>query len=460
MKKTEKKYEEIIVPGSERSIISICLKNPEKIIDCESEELFAEHFGIPAHRYIYMAMLYLYSKEVKPTPIAILEVIVDETAKKSIEKIGGLEYLSLLAEGNKFDDDVKIYCKKVKQAHIRRIICDICDETIEEMLDASSEVLNEQELVSKLENKIVDLSVQSTTMDDIYKMGTSTEQILKERAKNPQTIPGLEVGNKFTKFNRLTNGGRPGDLIFVCARAKTGKSTLLKSWSTNIGIIDKLPVLYIDTEMDSRDQEDRILADLSNIPYNEIISGSYVLDTANGLAKDKIERLKYATKMLQEGEFYYTKMPQFTADKVNSLTRKFKIQKNIVALFFDYLKLPANQVDTLKNIKEWQSLGFLASGLKDLGSILDIPVFSACQENRSDSDPTKKSEANVGGSDRILQLATKLIFLYDKTDKQIALEGAGNGNQQLYIAFQRNGESKCEPINIFFNKPYMRMEEI
>lgn len=460
MKETEKKYEEIIVPGSERSIISICLKNPEKIIDCETEGLYAEHFGIPAHRYIYMAILYLYSKEIKPTPIAIMEVMADKNAKKAVEEIGGLEYLALLAEGNKFDDNVKIYVKKVKQAYMRRIICNICDDTIKEMLDSSSEVLNEQELVSKLENKIIDLSVQNATVDEVYKMGTDTEKILKKRAENPQTVPGLEVGQEFVKFNRLTNGGRPGDLIFICARAKTGKSTLLKQWSTNIGIIDKLPVLYIDTEMDNRDQEDRILADLSNIPYNEIISGSYVLDTANGLAKDKIERLRYATKMLKEGEFYYAKMPQFTADKVTSLTRKFKIQKNIVALFFDYLKLPANQVDSLKSIKEWQSLGFLASGLKDLASILEIPVFSACQENRSNPGSTEKDESNVGGSDRILQLATKLCFLYDKTDKQIALEGASNGNQQLYIAYQRNGESKCEPINIFFNKPYMRMEEV
>lgn len=436
------------------------LKNPDKIIDCETEELFAEHFGIPAHRYIYMAMLYLYSKEIKPTPVAILEVIADDNAKKAVEEIGGIEYLSLLAEGNKFEDDVKIYVKKVKQAYMRRTICNICDDTIKEMLDSSSEVLNEQELISKLENKIIDLSVQSVSTEDVYKMGSETENILKERAKNPQTIPGLEVGSKFTKFNRLTNGGRPGDLIFVCARAKTGKSTLLKNWATNISIQDKLPVLYIDTEMDNRDQEDRILADISNIPYNEIVSGSYVLDTANGFAKDKIERLKHATKMLQEGEFYYVKMPQFTVDKVTSVTRKFKIQKDIVALFFDYLKLPSNQADSLKNIKEWQSLGFLASGLKDLASIFEIPVYSACQENRGNPGSTEKNESNVGGSDRILQLATKLIFLYDKTDKQIALEGADNGNQQLYIAFQRNGASKCDPINIFFNKPYMRMEEI
>ena len=37
----------------------------------------------------------------------------------------------------------------------------------------------------------------------------------------------------------------------VCARSKVGKSTLLTNWATNLSIIDKLPILYIDTEMDN-----------------------------------------------------------------------------------------------------------------------------------------------------------------------------------------------------------------
>lgn len=433
------------------------MRNPEKLIECESQELFAEHFGVPANKYIYMAMLYLYTKNIKPTPIAISEVITDSKAKEELEKIGGLEYLTLLTEGNKFDDEVTIYIKKIKQAHMRRTICDICDETIEEMLSDDSEKLNPQELVSKLENKIIDLSVQNTNTTEIYKMGEDTEKVLKERAEHPEEIPGIETG--FTQFDRLTNGGQAGDLIFVCARSKVGKSTLLTNWATNISILDKAPLLYIDTEMTSREQEDRILAILSGVPHKEIVSGMYVLDTVYGNAKDKIEKLREAKKMLQQGNYYHTFMPQFTMDRVNSLSRKFRVQQNIVALFFDYLKLPANQMGTLKSVQEWQSLGFTASGLKDLAGLLQIPVFSACQENRTDVKGTQKDASNVGGSDRILQLATKLVFLYDKSEEQIAKEGAINGNQQIYIAYQRNGESDCDPINVFFNKPYLLQKE-
>ena len=65
-------------PGSERNIISICLKNPGMIIEVESHELFAEHFAVPAHKYIYMSILYLFSKKQSPSPMAILEVLTDK----------------------------------------------------------------------------------------------------------------------------------------------------------------------------------------------------------------------------------------------------------------------------------------------------------------------------------------------------------------------------------------------
>ena len=88
-----------------------------------------------------------------------------------------------------------------------------------------------------------------------------TEEILAERAQNPSQIPGLEVG--WTQFDRYTNGGQPGDLIILCAPSKVGKSVSLTNWATKLSIIDQIPILYIDTEMNEREQEDRILANFN-----------------------------------------------------------------------------------------------------------------------------------------------------------------------------------------------------
>jgi replicative DNA helicase len=150
--------------------------------------------------------------------------------------------------------------------------------------------------------------------------------------------------------------------------------------------------------------------------------------------------------------------PQFTIEKVSALARKFQMQFGIVALFFDYIKIPANNAD-FRSSQEYQQLGFFTSGLKDIAGILKIPVFSACQANRDDMGDSP-NEKNIGGSYRILQLASKLMFLTNKSDEKIAKDGAQNGNQQLWIKFQRNGASDCPPINIFFNRPIIRQTEV
>lgn len=424
----------------------------------KDKEITGEMFLIEANKYIYYAIEYLYSKKQEPSPIAIVEVLKDKHAKKVVEDFGGVEYLSILSEQRVNTNNIDIFCEKLKQAYTKDELYKICDVYKEFLTSDKTEVMNPTEIITDLEIEINELTNKVQQTSNIYKMGTDTERILELRAKNPNTIPGLEVG--WTKFDYYTNGGQPGDLIMVCARAKTGKSTILTNWAVNLSIRDKIPILYFDTEMNEREQEDRILSILSGVPHKEIISGMYVLDTENGKADEKTAALKEAVKQLQEGNYYHIYLPNFTIDKINAIAKKFKLQHNIQAIFFDYLKFPASQITSLKSAQEWQMLGFIASGLKDLAGTLKLPIYSACQENRSNPKDTKKDETNVGGSDRILQLASKLIFLVNKTEEDILKEGIVNGNQFLKIAYQRNGESDCPPINIFFDKPRLIQKEI
>ena len=389
--------------------------------------------------------------------MAIMEVLSDANAKKSIEELGGLEYLTIMEESNIPSDNLSIFIQKVKQSYTRRMLIKISEDVKEFALSERAEVLNPVELLSYATNQLTDLEVNSTTVDEVYKMGDKTEEVLAERAEHPAQVPGLEVG--WTQYDRLTNGAQPGDLIIVCAPSKTGKSVTLTNWATKIGISDQIPILYFDTEMNEREQEDRILSNLTGIPHNEIVSGLYVMDTVNGKATDKVAKLKEAREKLGLGCYYHIYMPQFTIEKVIALSKKFVTQFGVKAIFFDYIKIPSNQAN-FKQMQEYQALGFFTSGLKDLAGMLKIPVFTACQANRSDVGTEDPNESNIGGSYRILQLASKLMFLYNKTEERIARDGIGRGNQQLFIKFQRNGQSDCPPIDIMFDKPILRQTEV
>ncbi len=443
-------------PGSERSLISICLKNPDKIIDVESSDIFAEHFGVPGHKYIFIAMMYLYSKQIKPTPMAIIEVLNGEKAKKAVDELGGLEYLTILEESNIQSDNLPIFIEKIKQSHTRKTLLNISDNVRDFVLSDKAEILNPSELISFAEQKIIDISV-NTNSSEVYKMGNNTLEVLTQRAENPSQIPGLEVG--WSQYDEYTNGAQPGDLIILCAESKIGKSITLTNWATKLAIKDQIPILYIDTEMNEREQEDRILANLTGIPHKEIVSGLYVVDTTSGKAEDKIARLKTAQKELQLGCYYHVYMPQFTTEKVIALTKQFNKQFGIKALFFDYIKIPSSQAN-FKQQQEYQALGYFTSGLKELAGILKIPILTACQANRSDLNTSNPDATNIGGSYRILQLASKLMFLVNKSEEQIAKDGFQNGNQQLIIKYQRNAASDCSPINIIFDKPIIRQTEV
>ncbi|MDD4804380.1 MAG: DnaB-like helicase C-terminal domain-containing protein [Candidatus Pacebacteria bacterium] len=432
------------------------MKNPDKIIDVESSDIFAEHFGVPGHKYIFIAMMYLYSKQIKPTPMAIIEVLNGEKAKKAVDELGGLEYLTILEESNIQSDNLPIFIEKIKQSHTRKTLLNISDNVRDFVLSDKAEILNPSELISFAEQKIIDISV-NTNSSEVYKMGNNTLEVLTQRAENPSQIPGLEVG--WSQYDEYTNGAQPGDLIILCAESKIGKSITLTNWATKLAIKDQIPILYIDTEMNEREQEDRILANLTGIPHKEIVSGLYVVDTTSGKAEDKIARLKTAQKELQLGCYYHVYMPQFTTEKVIALTKQFNKQFGIKALFFDYIKIPSSQAN-FKQQQEYQALGYFTSGLKELAGILKIPILTACQANRSDLNTSNPDATNIGGSYRILQLASKLMFLVNKSEEQIAKDGFQNGNQQLIIKYQRNAASDCSPINIIFDKPIIRQTEV
>lgn len=445
-------------PTSERSLLSLCLNNADLLVEVEGAEVFSQHFTIPAHRHIFTAMMYLYSKGITPTPISIIEVITDKKAKEEIEEFGGLSYIEDMTLMDIDKSNLKIFCQKIKQTYARKEIYDICENTKNFMLSDESETLNPSELVGIVESKITEIACNTVNENGVHKMGTGLKERLEERAKRPTLVAGLEVGWEIC--DRVTNGGQAGDLIIVCARAKMGKSVVLTTWAKKFSVEDELPVLYIDTEMTSEEQEDRIVSMITKIPVHEIVTGLFAIDTEEGTAKEKIAKIKDAIDLINKSPYYHVYMPNFSSEKVVSLAKQYKSKYNIQALFFDYIKVPASGSNTLNSMKEYQALGFFTSTLKDLAGILKIPVYSAVQENRNDEKGTEKGAGNVAGSDRILQLATKLMFLYAKTDEQIARDSVLLGNRQLKIAYQRNGESDVAPINLQFDNKIVTIKEV
>lgn len=440
--------------SSERAIISILLKNIDKLITCSSENLYSEHFVVETNQALYSVICYLAEQGVKHFDSStIYSTIQDEKIKEELDGFGGREYIDALINSSILEENINVYIKQVKECALRRFVHTL-GKDIQEDVVATKDV---SEMINTVQKKILDISLSTGGDTDVTQFGANAYERLKARADNPRTISGYTIG--WSKYDKVTQGASPNDLIVYVAPSKTGKSTLLTNIAKRLSIDGDLCGLYIDTEMLTEEQEDRIISIVSRVPFEEIRNGSFAIDTPYGTGQEKAERVYGAIELIKSKRLFHCYLPNFTVESVTALIRKYKIQEDINYAIFDYIKLPSSDVNGLSSAQEYQRLGYFTTCLKDMAGICSIPIFTACQTNRNDLDTTDPDASSIGGSYRILQLATKLMFLRNKTPQELQSEGYSRGNQVLHIKYQRNG-SGDERVNVQFERPILTMYEV
>jgi replicative DNA helicase len=416
--------------GSERALIAICLNKPDQLILANSMNLTPEMFANDAHRYIWMAMSYLATKGEELDPIAITSVYTDEKAKKAIEEMGGIDYLDQVKHFP-VASNTAFYVGHIVQASARRAIHEKAQKLIDKAEKDQDSDMNT--FLSHAEAEMRDVAIDYQVAQEVTKLGDGIADRLKQRLLQPTDVIGLRTG--WRAFDKASLGLVDGELTIVGARSKVGKSTVLLNWCKKISVEDGVPVLYIDTEMYKEEQEDKLLSMLSGVPHSEIRNGMFGKDTVNGYAKDKIKAVQQASAKLKTAPFYHVYLPNFTLEKIQALARKYQIEHGIKMVIFDYIKLPSSNANL--GDKEYQALGYLTSGLKDLAGQLQLPVISAVQLNRGAVGKEDITEADIAGSDRILFLANRVCFLRRSTEEEYAMTGASH---QFKIHLQRMGD--------------------
>jgi replicative DNA helicase len=395
-----------------------------------SSGLIPSDFAVDGHRYIWMAMAYLVEKGDELDPISITNVYTDEKANEAIKELGGLDYIEAM-KGTPVAPNTAMFVGHIRQASARRAIYERADRLKEKALKDQETDMNG--FLGDAEAEMRDVAIEYQVAQDVVKLGDGIGDRLKQKLLNPQDVIGLKTGWK--GFDKASLGLVDGELTIVGARSKVGKSTVLLNWCKKISIDDGLPVLYIDTEMYKEEQEDKLLSMLSGVPHSEIRNGMFGKDTINGLARDKIKAVQKASKKLASAPFYHVYLPNFTLEKIQALARKYQIEHGVKLIVFDYVKLPSSNSNM--GDKEYQALGYLTSGLKDLAGQLQLPVISAVQLNRGAVGAEEFNESMIAGSDRILFLANRVCFLRRSTEEEFAMTGA---THQFKIHLQRMGD--------------------
>ena len=237
-----------------------------------------------------------------------------------------------------------------------------------------------------------------------------------------------------------------------------------KSWDAMNKAINisknKVPTLYLDTELTIDYQKSRMICIESKCPIKMMETSQFNKD------KGLIEKVRDSKKVLENLPLYYRSISGMNYTEAMSIIRQWIVKcvgfnefgkANDCCIIYDYFKLTDGS-GLSKATPEYILLGLMLTSLHDFAVKYEVPIIGYVQLNRDGIDGN--DTGIVAGSDRILWLSSSMSFLKNKTDDDAQLGcGPEFGNKKLFIAACRHGSalsSESDYINLHASlNPYV-----
>lgn len=425
--------------ASEKAVLSGLIQHgSECYVDVQSL-LVEESFSVDQNKVIYKCLCKAFETSENIDLTSILSAASQLSLSDYINETNTLKHVNHLMNYNVHIDNVRPHAAKVRRLQLAR---DIQGELREIYLNLNKVDGDESitEIVAIPEAQIQSICQSYLTEDhsSTKLIGEGLDEFADELKSGDIKSPGISSG--FPCYDVAIGGGfRPGCVDLIGARAKTGKSTLVDNITMNI-TSRGIPVLVLDTEMSDEDHWTRLLANFSDIPLDEINSGSFSSDP------NKVKAFDKAREKIKSVPYHFISVAGKPFDEILGICRRWLLKHvgyneegkmRDCLLVYDYLKIM--DTNSLNNVAEFQALGFQITQLHNFCVEYQVPCLSFAQLNRDGI--TKETEDAVSGSDRLIWLCTSFSIFKIRNEEEIQEESsiAKNINRRLIPVVSRHG---------------------
>lgn len=304
-------------------------------------------------------------------------------------------------------------------------------------------------IISQIEEPIFEFTGQ--IMDQgatVVSLGQRFSDTMKILSETPQDLIGLPTG--FPAWDATIGGGlRPATVNVIGARPKIGKTFICLNIARNMAE-NKIPVLYLDTELTSDTQLHRLTSLVSGVDLNHVETGQFKHN------QQESEALWGCQKHIESLSIDHFSVAGLAPHSIMSIARRW-LSKTVgftssgaakpCLIIYDYLKL-MDDGGFKNNLQEYQLLGFLITALHNFAVKFKLPILATVQLNR---DGVEKEGAEVvSGSDRIVWLCSNFTILKKKIQTELNEDCPTNGTKKLVVTDTRFGAGmeNGEYINI------------
>ncbi|MBI2818922.1 MAG: replicative DNA helicase, partial [Acidobacteria bacterium] len=203
---------------AERSVLGAILLD-NSAYNQAAELLKPEDFYLDSHRRLFLRITEMADQS---RPIDLVTLSEELMRNNELELIGGASYVSSLTDGLPRLSNIEHYAKIVKDKALLRRLIHVSNTIATRALEGSDEA---EEILDSAEGLVLSLGEQQIRSGfvhfrEIFRSSFESIDALHDRGKR---VTGLETG--FRKFDDMTRGLQPADLIIIAARPSVGKTS-------------------------------------------------------------------------------------------------------------------------------------------------------------------------------------------------------------------------------------------
>lgn len=420
---------------AEQAVLGAVFLRPEAI-SLASERLMPEDFYRSAHQRIFDVMLALSEKN---EPIDLVTVTSELQDRRLLDEVGGVSYLSDLANSSPTAANIEYYSRIVEEKSILRRLIRTATDIVSDGYTREEEV---DTILDEAEKSILDVSQRrnSSSFISIKDVLVQTYDNIEMLQNRKGEVTGIPSG--FVELDRMTAGFQRSDFIIVAARPSVGKTAFALNIAQSIATKTEENVAIFSLEMGAQQLVMRMLCAEGNIDAQRLRTGR--------LTEEDWQKLTMAMGSLSGAGIYIDDTPGVRVSEIRAKCRRLKQDKGLGVILIDYLQLI--QGSGRSGESRQQEVSEISRTLKALARELEVPVIALSQlsrgvESRQDKRPIM-SDIRESGS--IEQDADIVAFLY--RDDYYDRESEDQNMIEIIIAKQRNGP--VGTVELAFIKEY------
>ena len=397
------------------------------------------------HRLIFRALGALVDEQ-KPRDVVTVSEWLNNSSM--LDEAGGVAYLAALAQDTPSAANIIAYAEIVRErAVLRKLI-----ETGTDIANSAyfPEGRDSKTLLDNAESKVFSIADENSRGKQGFSNINTVLSAAVERIhyifESGASITGVPTG--YDKFDELTSGLQPSDLVIVAGRPSMGKTTFAMNIAEHTAMSQSEAVAIFSMEMPGEQLAMRMLASLGRVELQKLRTGK--------MNDPDWSRINSAVSMLvQKQNLFIDDTPALTPTELRARARRLKREHGISLIVIDYLQLMQVSGSGENRATE---ISEISRSLKALAKELNVPIIALSQLNRSLEQRTDKRPimSDLRESGAIEQDADVIVFIY--RDEVYDEESPDKGTAEVLIRKQRNGP--IGSVRLAFLGEFTRFENL